>query len=120
MALMHAHCALRGGLEVLSHALTVDVLELRPVLLVETYLSIKQHVTEVDDLWNVRHLETLLKCPHPDAIHFANLSDFGAVSLSSEFISVQIKLKLKLEAEEYHAGSQDAWLILEKASIQHH
>ena len=83
MALVHAHCALGGGLEVLGHALTVDVLELRPVLLIETYLAIKQHVTEVDDLWNVRHFETLLKYPHPNAIYFANLSDFGAATFRS-------------------------------------
>jgi len=48
--------ALRRTSEVLSDTITVYVLELVRILLVQTYLSFKKHVAEVNDFWNFLHV----------------------------------------------------------------
>ena len=108
--------------EVLAHSIPIDVLELGLILFEKRDLSFKENITEVDDLFDIRHFEAMFKYASPDLEHLADFANFRSTSRCAQLISMLLltQFKLKLEAKEEHAGRQYTRLVLEQASVQSH
>lgn len=88
------------------------------VFFVESDLSLKEHITKLQDLGNVRHLECLCEDLEPGLVSFADLTDLLLTLLLCKIILLQIQFELELEALEDHAGGKDAWLIFREAGVE--